>query len=83
MQNLNDLKSSVLKLSDADYAEFRKWFWEHENERWDIKDLANKAIADFNQGNLNKYEALYIHLLSRDAIINFPFNMKELAEKNY
>ena len=61
MQNLNDLESSVLKLSDADYAEFRKWFWEHENERWDIQleqdikekkleDLATKAIAEFKQG---------------------------------
>jgi len=65
MQNLNDLESSVLKLSDADYAEFRKWFLDYENERWDIQlekdikekkleDLANKAIENFKQGKYKK-----------------------------
>ena len=61
MQSLSELETSVLKLSDVEYAEFRTWFWEHENERWDtqlekdikekkLEDLANKAFEDFKQG---------------------------------
>jgi hypothetical protein len=61
MQKLIELEISVSKLSDAEYAEFREWFSNYENERWDtqlakdikekrLEDLANKALKDFKQG---------------------------------
>ena len=66
MQNLSQLETSIEKLSDDDYAEFREWFWQHENERWDnqlekdisekkLDNLANQAIEEFKQG---KYKPL-------------------------
>ncbi len=65
MQKLTEIETSVSKLSDTEYAKFREWFWEHENERWDIqleKDvtdkklegLANKAVIDFKQGKFKQ-----------------------------
>lgn len=66
MQKLTELEDSISKLSDNEYSEFRQWFWEFENERWDAeikKDIASKkldafaeqAIQDFKQG---KYKPL-------------------------
>jgi hypothetical protein len=66
MQKLTELEDSISKLSDAEYLEFRQWFWEYENERWDAeikKDVAAKkldafaeqAVRDFKQG---KYRPL-------------------------
>jgi hypothetical protein len=65
MQKLMELEISVSKLSDAEYAEFREWFLNYENERWDtqlakdikekrLEDLANKALKDFQQGKFKE-----------------------------
>jgi hypothetical protein len=61
MQKLEELEKSISKLSDNEYAEFRQWFWEHENERWDaqvekdiidnkLANLANEALEDYKKG---------------------------------
>jgi hypothetical protein len=67
MQKLIELETSISKLSDLEYSEFREWFLNHENERWDIQpekvikekrleDLANKVPEDFRQG---KFKEIY------------------------
>lgn len=59
MQKLTDLEKTVSKLSDEEYAEFREWFWEHENERWDVqleRDIANKKLANLANEDLEDYK---------------------------
>ena len=59
MQKLTDLEKTVSKLSDEEYAEFREWFWEHENERWDVqleRDIDNKKLANFANEDLEDYK---------------------------
>jgi hypothetical protein len=62
MQKLIELEKSVSKLPDDEYTEFREWFWQHENERWDtqlekdiadnkLANLANEALEDYKKGN--------------------------------
>lgn len=62
MQKVSELEIYVSKLSDEEYAEFRDWFWNHENERWDaqlekdisdnkLTNFANEAIEDYKKGN--------------------------------
>ena len=62
MKNLSEIEQSVAKLPEGDFARFRQWFWEYENEKWDArieKDiagkkldaLANKALFNYNKGN--------------------------------
>jgi hypothetical protein len=62
MEKLTQLENSVSKLSNDEFEEFRQWFWQYENERWDVqleKDikenkldlLANEAIENFKKGN--------------------------------
>jgi hypothetical protein len=62
MNKLTEIESSVAKLKEDDFAKFRQWFWEYENEKWDrqiekdiagkkLDGLAAKAIADFKKGN--------------------------------
>ena len=62
MSKLSEIETSVAKLHEDDFAKFRQWFWEDENEKWDKqieKDIAEKkldgltakAIADFKKGN--------------------------------
>lgn len=66
MQKLNDLEKTVSKLSDDEYAEFRAWFREHENERWDkqiendiasnkLTNLANEALENYKKGKFKKF----------------------------
>ncbi len=66
MKNLSEIEKSVAKLAEDDFAKFRQWFWEYENEKWDARiekdiagkkldGLASKAITDFNNG---KYRTL-------------------------
>jgi hypothetical protein len=61
MENLTQLEASVSELSGNDYAQFRQWFWQHENERWDeqlekdinenkLDSFATQALKDFKQG---------------------------------
>ena len=59
MQKLTDSEKTVSKLSDDEYAEFREWFWEHENERWDVqleRDIANKKLANLANEALEDYK---------------------------
>ena len=59
MQKLTDLEKTVSKLSDEEYAEFREWFWEHENERWDVqleRVIANKKLANLANEDLEDYK---------------------------
>lgn len=60
MEKLTQLESSVSNLSNDDYSQFREWFWQHENERWDaqlekdisedkLNSLAMQALKDFEQ----------------------------------
>ena len=66
MKNLSEIEQSVTQLPEGDFAKFRQWFWEYENEKWDAridKDiagkkldaLAQKALSDYNTG---KYKTL-------------------------
>jgi hypothetical protein len=66
MKNLSEIEQSVAKLPEDDFAKFREWFWEYENEKWDdriekdiaakkLDALANKALSDYNTG---KYKTL-------------------------
>lgn len=59
MQKLTELEKTVSKLSDEDYAEFRKWFLEYENERWDEqieKDIAENKLANLASEALQDYK---------------------------
>ena len=62
MEKVTQLENSVSKLSNNEFDEFRQWFWQYENERWDAqleKDIeenkldsfANEAIENFKKGN--------------------------------
>ncbi len=63
MSKLSEIENSVSALKDEEYAKFREWFWEYENEKWDIKiekdskssgklnEIAAKALKDFKSGN--------------------------------
>jgi hypothetical protein len=66
MKDLSEIEKSVAKLPENDFAKFRQWFWEYENEKWDARiekdiagkkldGLASKAKTDFNNG---KYRTL-------------------------
>jgi hypothetical protein len=61
MNNLSDIEQSVSQLPENEFAKFRQWFWEFENQKWDARikkdinknkldNLANEAIADYNKG---------------------------------
>jgi hypothetical protein len=61
MKNLSEIEQSVAKLQENDFAKFRQWFWEYENEKWDnriekdiadkkLDTLASKALSDYNTG---------------------------------
>jgi hypothetical protein len=65
MKNLTEIEATVAQLPEGDFAKFRQWFWQYENEKWDshiekdvaaekLTPLANKAIADFNEGQFRK-----------------------------
>lgn len=62
MEKLTQLENSVSKLSNNEFDEFRQWFWQYENERWDVQleqdikenkldSLANEAIENYKKGN--------------------------------
>ena len=62
MVKLSVIEDSVTKLSENEYEEFRQWFWNYENEKWDsqietdisankLDTIANEAIADYKKGN--------------------------------
>lgn len=66
MEKLSQLETSVSELSNDEYSQFRQWFWQHENERWDeqlekdiednkLNSFAKQALEDFKQG---KYKSL-------------------------
>ena len=66
MEKLSQLETSVSELSNDEYSQFRQWFWQRENERWDeqlekdiennkLNLLATQALEDFKQG---KYKPL-------------------------
>lgn len=66
MIKLTEIEQSVSQLPEDDFAKFRQWFWEYENEKWDMKiendiaekkldALASKALSDYNNG---KYKTL-------------------------
>ncbi|MFM2326511.1 MAG: hypothetical protein RIR31_713 [Bacteroidota bacterium] len=61
MKTLSEIEQSVAKLQENDFAKFRQWFWEYENEKWDnriekdiadkkLDTLASKALSDYNTG---------------------------------
>jgi hypothetical protein len=59
MQNVGELEISVSKLSDEEYAEFRDWFLNFENERWDKqleKDIADNKLANLASEALEEYK---------------------------
>jgi len=62
MEKLTALEASISKLSETEYAEFREWFLNYENERWDsqlekditdnkLANLASEALEDYKKGN--------------------------------
>ena len=61
MSNLSDIEQSVSKLADEEFARFRQWFLEFENNKWDLQieqdinenklsNMANEAVADYKKG---------------------------------
>lgn len=48
MTNLEQIKRQVKQLNPADFAEFRKWFLEYDQLRWD-----KQLEADSNAGKLD------------------------------
>jgi hypothetical protein len=49
MSEIKELENRVYKLPKEDFAKFRDWFFELENERWD-----NQIKADFQAGKFNR-----------------------------
>ncbi len=63
---LKELENQVKNLPKKDFNEFRNWFLDYENTKWDneitkdihsgkFDDMMNNAIKDFENG---KYETL-------------------------
>ena len=61
MSNLSEIEQSVSLLPDEDFARFRQWFLEFENNKWDLQieqdinenklsNMANEAVADYKKG---------------------------------
>lgn len=61
MLSLSELEKTITALSPADLQKFSQWFWQFENERWDIKietdvsenklsSLAEEALTDYKNG---------------------------------
>ena len=61
MTNLSEIEQSVSLLPDEDFARFRQWFLEFENNKWDLQieqditenklsNMANEAVADYKKG---------------------------------
>jgi hypothetical protein len=53
MSKLSEIENSVSALKDEEYVKFREWFWEYENEKWDIKIEKDSKSS----GKLNKVAA--------------------------
>ncbi|NJK64104.1 MAG: hypothetical protein HC921_16720 [Synechococcaceae cyanobacterium SM2_3_1] len=49
MAEIEDLETRVLNLSQSDFARFRDWFYQLENERWD-----QQIQSDFQSGRFDK-----------------------------
>jgi len=49
MSEVEELESRVYNLPTEDFAKFRDWFLELENERWD-----NQIRSDFKAGKFNR-----------------------------
>ncbi len=65
MANLLEIENFVAKLSPVDFKQFREWFFEYENQKWDkqieadissnkLLSLSEQAIEDFNKGKFAK-----------------------------
>ena len=61
MTTMTEIKQAVQSLSADDFEQFSSWFDAYEEERWDrqierdqqsgpLRDLMNKARADFEAG---------------------------------
>ena len=53
MKDLSEIEKSVAKFPEDDFAKFRQWLWEYENEKWDDrieKDIAGKIRWPCLQG---------------------------------
>ena len=65
MAELLEIENAVAKLSPLDFKQFREWFSEYENQKWDkqieadinsnkLLSLSEQAIEDFNGGKFTK-----------------------------
>lgn len=61
MSSLIEIENVVAKLSPSDFSQFREWFFEYENQKWDkqieadinsdkLLSLSEQATEDFNAG---------------------------------
>jgi hypothetical protein len=65
MKNLSEIEKTVTQLTEDEFSKFRQWFWQYENEKWDIRiekdiaaerlaPLAAQALDDFRNGQFRK-----------------------------
>ena len=65
MANLLEIENAVAKLLPVDFSQFRKWFFEYKNQKWNrqieahvssnkLLSLSEQAIKDFNSGKFAK-----------------------------
>lgn len=65
MSNIESLKENIYTLTEHEFSEFREWFLEYENQKWDrqiesdyqsgkFNDLILKARMEYNQGNVRE-----------------------------
>ncbi len=49
MSQIHEIQKAVESLSDQDYKEFRQWFYDKENNRWEeqIKRDSESGVLDF------------------------------------
>ena len=63
MPTVEEMQQAILSLSEADYARFRKWFFELDWERWD-----REFEADVEAGRLDFLAAKALEAKARGEL---------------
>lgn len=82
MTELEQIENRVLKLSPADFEEFRKWFREQEWDEWDreierdsdsekFKDLTERVLAEHAAGRTSPIRTISLIPISGLATTDF------------
>ena len=70
MLTIFEIEDAVINLPEDRKNEFRKWFAQYDSNEWDtsieqdqkigrLKNMAQQAKLDFENGAVKKYESLY------------------------